>query len=785
MPSARMAPDGELSIGAFFTQNTQRYNLGFQALPWLEFNFRYAGLQHFDPQFPVYYDRSFGAKIRLWQETGLLPGLAVGANDMVGTGAYSGEYIVASKRFGSVDATLGMGWGRMGSTELFRNPLSLIKSSFDVRPDVFGVSSAPGAANFNALFHGRNVGLFGGATWATPVDGLSLVAEYSSDRYTAETQRGSFRPHNQFNIGASYQFAPTVNFGLNWLYGRALGASLSFQLDPVHDPYPQRLGPTPPEVRIRTAEEQQAALEALMGAHGTMLASVRSQAAASNAQLVDGLWSLKNLNDITLNGHVIALSFSGGDPDVICRSVAQLIARHDSTITSVKITRASTSRQCRVAAAPPLLVNANFSRDMGAVALTNLIAAPTLIHADGRTAAGDAAAIRKIRADSAKQQIDIQAVALTDSVATVYYSNSHYFSEADAVERLTDVLTQDAPVEIEKFQLIATYAGQPTRQFTILRAPLERDLSQTGAFNFGANVKMEPAPMENPVLAAATAGSYPRFSWFIFPQFRQQLFDPQNPFGVQFLAGLQSSVELLPGLSINGQAEASLFDTFNTNRPPSSDLPHVRTDYLRYFTQGKNGLALLDAEYRFRIAPTVFASVKAGYLESMFAGVGGEMLWRPLGQRWALGVDGFEVQSRDFDRLLGLQSYRAFTGHVSLYYASPWYDLNFVVRAGQYLAKDRGLTVEVTRRFATGVEIGAFFTKTNVSAQQFGEGSFDKGIIIRIPLNWIAPIETQAQFGMDLRPVQRDGGQRMVGDTSLYYETLRQSQEELERIQGN
>jgi hypothetical protein len=165
----------------------------------------------------------------------------------------------------------------------------------------------------------------------------------------------------------------------------------------------------------------------------------------------------------------------------------------------------------------------------------------------------------------------------------------------------------------------------------------------------------------------------------------------------------------------------------------------------------------------------------------MYAGAGGEILWRPAGQRWALGVDAFDVQQRDFDRLLGLQSYRAFTGHVSLYYASPWYDLNFVVRAGQYLAHDRGLTVEISRRFSTGVEIGAFFTKTNVSAQQFGEGSFDKGIMLRIPLNWIAPIETQAQLNMDLRPVQRDGGQRLEGDARLYYDTRRVSDELLDK----
>jgi hypothetical protein len=157
----------------------------------------------------------------------------------------------------------------------------------------------------------------------------------------------------------------------------------------------------------------------------------------------------------------------------------------------------------------------------------------------------------------------------------------------------------------------------------------------------------------------------------------------------------------------------------------------------------------------------------------MFAGGGGEVLWRPEGSRWAIGADLYEVWQRDFDRLFGLQNYHVMTGHVSLYYASPWYDINFALSAGQYLAGDRGATLEVTRRFSTGVEIGAFVTKTNVPAAQFGEGSFDKGIIIRIPLGWVAPIETQGEFDMDLRPVQRDGGQRLLGDATLYGETGR------------
>ena len=59
------------------------------------------------------------------------------------------------------------------------------------------------------------------------------------------------------------------------------------------------------------------------------------------------------------------------------------------------------------------------------------------------------------------------------------------------------------------------------------------------------------------------------------------------------------------------------------------------------------------------------------------------------------------------------------------------------VDAGRYLAGDWGATFALDRRFANGWKIGAFFTLTNVSAARFGEGSFDKGIRMTIPLSWI------------------------------------------------
>jgi hypothetical protein len=771
-PSARMAPDGELSIGASFFTNNQHYTASFQALPWLETSFRYSGLQHYYGGFDSYYDRSFALKARLWNETDTLPAVAIGVNDTVGTGVYAGEYLVASKRFGTLDANLGLGWGRLGSTALFRNPLTLISHSFESRGEISGA----GNPFLGQLFHGPSAALFGGVAWQTPVTGLSLLAEYSSDRYEAESRTGNFVPRNQFNLGVLYRPWDALQLGLDWFHGSGIVGSVNLIMDPVHQQYPVKLNPPPPPRALRTPQQQQVALQTFISGHEITAPPRLSTASLRGARngFVDNLLQTSpDLEDVRVRGRVLMLTVTDETPQR-CRTFAGL-AQGAGNIDMVMLIgrgrNAGANISCRVQK-PPQLIDASFTEetapdpDSGAPSITNPIQSRAAILAEAR-----------------KQHIHIDTLALHPGEAIVYYTNTYYFTEFDAIGRLTRILMADAPPSVEKFRLIAVDGGMPQREFDVLRAPLERMMAQQGSPMeiYGTAITSQPAAMDNPVLSAATPAIYPRFSWSVFPQLHQALFDPQRPLGLQLLAGGGAALEILPGLSLQGEAELSLLDNFNTDRPSDSQLPHVRTDFLRYFTQGKNGIGDLEADYRFRLSPTVFGIARAGYLESMFAGAGGEILWRPEGQRWALGVDGYQVWQRDFDRLFGLQSYRVATGHVSLYYASPWYDINFRLSAGRYLAGDTGLTVQLTRRFDTGVEIGLFFTKTNVSADRFGEGSFDKGIILRFPLNWISPIESQRQFNVDLRPVQRDGGQRLAGDALLYDATRNVSDEEMFR----
>ena len=53
------------------------------------------------------------------------------------------------------------------------------------------------------------------------------------------------------------------------------------------------------------------------------------------------------------------------------------------------------------------------------------------------------------------------------------------------------------------------------------------------------------------------------------------------------------------------------------------------------------------------------------------------------------------------------------------------------VSYGEYLAGDVGSTIELSRSYKNGMQFGVFVSNTDVTAEQFGEGSFDKGVFLK------------------------------------------------------
>jgi len=673
-----------------------------------------------------------------------MPDITVGANDLIGTGLEGAEYLVATKRLGDFDATLGVGWGRYAGTAMFENPFALVFSSFATRASPTGLVSTSGLPDLGQLFHGPNASLFGGMSWQTPIDGLTLLAEYSSDTYTIEAQQHVFRPATQVNVGVSYQVTQSIQAGAAFMYGRTPMLRLSATLDPVHEPYDRRLGANPLPVAIRSDDE--------------LARIARENLAASEP----------DVEKYEPHGDTLVADIRTVPAD--CAHYAQMIdAAHDNGFHDVAVTDIGDAkvpvRHCPTGEA------AQFAQQQIALATSWSYPHP------------DTPATDKARAAAARlaeaQALRIDALSIHDTQVDVAFSNTHYRTDAEAYGRLVRVLMTTMPAEIETFRIISLVDGIPTRELVLPRSSLERTMTASGG---GTEILADahtdqtdiPATQISPLVT-----HYPNYDWSIRPVYNQSLFDPNQPYLYQLLAGLNGGVNITPQFRVEGQAQINLVSDFNKLLPSDSTLPHVRSDQNLYYDQGRNGIAELQASYTATVATGVYALARGGILESMFDGVGGEVLWRPDGERWALGATLYEAWQRGFDRLLDLQPYHVTTGHVSVYYQSPWYGLDFQLDAGRYLAADSGATLTIMRRFETGVEIGAFATFTNVPFSQFGEGAFDKGFIIRIPMDFLVPLDSQSEFDMNLRPVTRDGGQMLQPEMELYDELRRTDYGEL------
>ena len=91
----------------------------------------------------------------------------------------------------------------------------------------------------------------------------------------------------------------------------------------------------------------------------------------------------------------------------------------------------------------------------------------------------------------------------------------------------------------------------------------------------------------------------------------------------------------------------------------------------------------------------------------------------------------------------------------------------------QAIVDEGGGTVELRRTFDNGWSVGLWSTLTDVPFDKFGEGSFDKGLFFKVPFNIFAGRNTRGVFESRLRPIQRDGGQRLEGFSGNIWYDLR------------
>ncbi|WP_241573044.1 YjbH domain-containing protein [Vibrio parahaemolyticus] len=372
-------------------------------------------------------------------------------------------------------------------------------------------------------------------------------------------------------------------------------------------------------------------------------------------------------------------------------------------------------------------------------------------------------------------------VFVNGNTVSVVGEQKKYRDRNEAHEKAAAVLYNEMPTHIDTYTINERSRGLVGEQ-TIISKDKYRDFAEvnyiTPAIEDATSTSSEK-PKGKPAY-----DDFERFDWGFAPKLVQTLGNAEDFY--LFSVGLSGNASywLTDNLEIGGSLYwdwYNNYDKFNYVTPPDgTTVPRVRTMFRAYQNEHAVTMSNLQLTWFQEYSNTMDQQFYAGYLESMFAGVGTEFLYRPQGANWAIGADVNVISQRDPQSYFGVYDEKwqnvpeygrpfqvidkGFTGFVSGYYYPQWdflQDLMIQVDIGQFLAGDVGTQINVSKQFKSGVIAGAFASFTDLSAEEFGEGSFTKGFYLSIPFDimTVKPSNNRANFSW--QPLTRDGGQKL------------------------
>ncbi|MCS3429779.1 YjbH domain-containing protein [Klebsiella sp. BIGb0407] len=357
---------------------------------------------------------------------------------------------------------------------------------------------------------------------------------------------------------------------------------------------------------------------------------------------------------------------------------------------------------------------------------------------------------------------------------TLYMSGEQkrYRDSREAVDRANRILVNQLPAGTETISVTQTKMHLPLVTTETNVASLKKELA---GYPLGHEEKLQQKRVEpnDPIPDSQGYRIKPsRFSYSFEPKLIQSLGGPEGFYMYQI--GLLPSANYW--LTDNWLVDSGVFinihnnyEKFNSSLlPKDSNLPRVRT-HIRDYVRNDVFINNLQTNYVTDLGHGFYGQAYGGYLEMMYGGVGAEVLYRPLDSQWAIGVDANYVKQRDWDDMMRFADYSVGTGFITTYWTPP--QMNGVllkVAVGQYLAGDKGVTIEMAKRFDSGVKVGIWGAKSNVSKADYGEGGFSKGFYVSIPFDLMTVTPNPNHAVISWTPLTRDGGQTLGRKYQLY-----------------
>jgi hypothetical protein len=352
----------------------------------------------------------------------------------------------------------------------------------------------------------------------------------------------------------------------------------------------------------------------------------------------------------------------------------------------------------------------------------------------------------------------------------IAYQQNKFTNYGLAAVRVLRILDEVSPEDINQFKVTNLNGDIALNSITISRENFNNSLKRNTPELLLRDSVIEGYTLDKGNFKYQPIAKYPAFHYSFEPDLQSQIGGPDGFWFAALRLAFDSELMINKDFSLSSRLSYGVIGDFDEIKLASdSIIPHVRTDIVDYLQEGdKFTIDRLQLNSFANPYKNIYTKFTAGIFERMFGGYGAELLYRPFEKNYGLGLEVFKVRQRDYKQDLHFRDYKTSTGHITFYYREPSSGVLMRLKGGKYLAGDSGYTFDISRRFETGMSVGVFFSRTDISKEEFGEGSFDKGFYFMIPLDFFTSSYVKRTFQWGIRPVTRDGAALLTHGLPLW-----------------
>lgn len=170
--------------------------------------------------------------------------------------------------------------------------------------------------------------------------------------------------------------------------------------------------------------------------------------------------------------------------------------------------------------------------------------------------------------------------------------------------------------------------------------------------------------------------------------------------------------------------------------------------------------------------PDFHMAITAGFLEEMYAGYGGEILYRPFQSPFSIGAEAWNVYLRDPTMPLAAAFIPGdhFTGHVNMFYDIPDTDITAFAKVGRFIGGDFGVNGGAQMHFSNGLKAKAYMTVTDADNKDVfnSDRNVIAGFQLAMPLGHVKFVPQGSEARVKVEPFARDDGALLDKPVSLY-----------------